>query len=109
MRKKNLLIAAAMLTLPALANETPTVTVTKSNGENITFEMADMMNGAYLTANADSPLSLVVYTGQITTNENGEFVVDETNPQPDQRPGRIYLVAALEDLHEVSFSHMDRS
>lgn len=44
--------------------------------------------------------------GILTTNENGEFVLDMTNYPPDTEPGRIYSIAPVEDLTEVSFSRM---
>lgn len=58
MKKIYMLMAAVMLAGSAAANETPTVTITKHNGESITFEVADGMYGQYIAAADDSPYHL---------------------------------------------------
>ena len=107
MRKIRLLFLTGLLALGALPMFAVKGEMRASlrDGTTVTVELTDGMNGTIWTLyEAGSPLNLLVYTGMVSFDDNGQPYEETENLEAWQNPGKIHFNMEVDKISDLSFT-----
>lgn len=107
MRKIRLLFLTGLLALGALPMFAVKGEMRASlrDGTTVTVELTNGMNGTIWTLyEAGSPLNLLVYSGTISFDDEGQPYEEAGNPEAGQNPGKIHFNMEVDKISDLSFT-----